>query len=65
MMTNPDNQPPRHWYISVPAKKFPQPKFHLNQQVRSHWRDDQGLPQYKIGEIIGMQYGASGYYIAE
>jgi hypothetical protein len=65
MMTDPDNRPPRHWYIPVPAKKFPQPKFHLDQQVRSHWGDEQGIPQYEIGEIIGMQYGASCYHLPE
>jgi hypothetical protein len=65
MMTDPNNQPPRYWYIKVPAEKVPQPKFHLGQQVRSCWEDEEGNLQHEIGEIIGMQYGASHYHLPE
>jgi hypothetical protein len=65
MMADPDNQPSCYWYIQLPKEKFPQPKFYPGQQVRSYWEDEQGLPQYEIGEIIGMQYGAFGYHRAE
>lgn len=64
-MTDSDNRSPRYWYIQVPTEHFPKPKFHFLQQVRSYWKDDFGNSQYEIGEIIGIQYGASGYHLAE
>jgi hypothetical protein len=60
-MTNPDNQSPQYWYLPVPKDKFPEPKFHYTQRVRSYWESENGNLQYEIGEIIGMQYGAFGY----
>ncbi|HEY9636048.1 MAG TPA: hypothetical protein V6D14_21765 [Coleofasciculaceae cyanobacterium] len=33
--------------------------FHYGQHVRSLWVDEYGRPRQDIGEIIGMQYGAS------
>jgi hypothetical protein len=65
MMPNLDNQSPRYWYIQVPTEHFPKPKFHFLQRVRSSWEDDLGHTQSEIGEIIGMQYAASGYHLAE
>jgi hypothetical protein len=57
-----NNKPPRrYWHILVPQREYPRPKFHIGQQVGSHWQDEDGNPQYDIGIIIGMAYGARGY----
>lgn len=51
----------RYWHVLVPQTQYPRPKFHPGDRVACHWQDEQGNPQYDMGEIIGMQYGASGY----
>ncbi len=60
-MTESANEQQEYWYIQVPKNKFPFPKFHLGQRVKSYWTDEYGQTQYDIAEIIGMLYGASGY----
>ena len=51
----------RYWHILVPQRQFPKPKFHIGEQVESHWQDEFGNQHYDVGLIIGMAYGAYGY----
>jgi hypothetical protein len=61
MMTDPSNQSPQYRYIRVPAAKFPESKFHFGQQIIGPaWEDEEGNLHNDVGEVIGMQYGASG-----
>jgi hypothetical protein len=60
-MTEKTNKQQQYWHIKVPRNKFPFPKFHFGQQVRVYWEDEDGVPHYDIGEIIGMQYNTKHY----
>jgi hypothetical protein len=58
MMADPSQEPQQYWQILIPAAHFPKPKFHFNQQVALHWKDDLGNHLCDVGVIVGMQYAA-------
>jgi hypothetical protein len=65
MMTDRANEPQQYWYIRVPKAKFPESKFHFDEQVAIHWEDDQGNRYCDIGLIVGMQYVVQGNHPAQ